>query len=189
MTGRLEIAPTINIRYVGNFFGHRSIEPFIRLLLEMKKENSLPENVKFEFIGNYFIETMMLLKTESLAEHIKIIPQVDHPKAVEYMRTAEMLLLFIPTIDGDDFMTGKVFEYMRAEVPILAMIPADGEPARMLRDLGHKYICNMEDVAGIKAYLKDFFEGEKVFEIRHDSFYSRENQTKVFADFIERRLG
>ena len=178
----------VRIRYVGNFFGHRTIEPFIKALSEMKAENSLPESVKFEFIGNYFIETLKLLKTEELAGFIDIIPQVDHPKAVDYMRTADLLLLFVPTADGDDFVPGKVFEYIRTNVPILAMIPESGEPAQILRELGHKYICHMEDVSAIKAYLKDFFRGENRFEIKYDSAYSRENQTKLFAEHLDRRL-
>ena len=173
---------TQTIRYIGNFYGNRNASYFIKALEEMQLKNEIPENVVFEFIGNYFTETIKLLETENLAKYIKIIPQVNHKKAVDYMQTADLLLLFIPTLDGEDFMTGKLFEYTRASVPILAMIPPNGEPANILKELGHKYICQMEDIVTIKKYLKDFLISEaKNGELSFDMKYSRQKQTEIFV--------
>lgn len=176
------------IRYTGNFYGNRNVKHFIQALEELEKNKQIPDNIIFEFIGNYYSETLELLNNNNLKKYIKIIPQVIHTKAVEYMQTAALLLLFIPSKDGDDFMTGKIFEYIRARVPILAMIPENGEPAQILKKLSYQMICPMEDTTKIKQYLVEFFNSELNNDFSLDDSYSRENQTKIFSDFIHQRL-
>jgi len=196
----------LHIRYVGGFSGHRSVEYFIQALKELKASNEIPDNVVIEFIGNYFVETLSWLNSSDLIDIIRIVPQVTHLKAVNYMQSANLLLLFVSTAEGEDFLPGKVFEYIRSNVPILAMVPENGEPAMILRKLGHKYICNMEDVESIKCFLKDFFienarrghvpmsnscsnqESNCQSSIVNYNKYSRENQSQIFIDFLKRKL-
>ena len=167
------------IRYVGNFFGARSVENFVKALEKMKQNSELPDDVKFQFIGNYFIETQNLLKSESLNDYIEIIPQQNHPKAVELIRTADLLLLFITEKERNDFVPGKVFEYIRSAVPIFSMIPTNGEVAHILRELNHKYICSLDDIPQIITFLKDFFDSDERIQVKYDEFYSRQSQTAV----------
>jgi glycosyltransferase involved in cell wall biosynthesis len=172
-----------HIRYVGTFCGYRSVEYFVQAIKEIKDE--IPSTVTIEFIGNYHIETLSLLKS---SEVINVHSQVTHSKAVNLMRTADLLLLFVSSVDGEDFMPGKVFEYIRANVPVLAMVPMNGEPAKILQELGHTAMCKMEDVDAIKAHLRDFFTQDRKPMVKSETSYSRENQTKIFAEFIEKRL-
>ena len=181
-------SPDFIIRYVGNFYGNRSVRYFIDVLEDLKQKNEIPDSVRIEFVGNYFAETKKLLKSKILSTHIKIIPQVNHKEAIFHMLTADLLLLFIPSADKEDFMTGKLFEYIRAGVPIFAMIPTNGEPAKILREFGHKYICEMEDTQSIKKYLLEFIELNKNIKLnsdfKHDFRYSREAQTKEFDQLL-----
>ena len=148
---------TILIRYVGNIYAHQNLYFFITTLEQMEKHKEIPENVRFEFIGNYYIETLNLLKSEVLSPYISIIPQVEHHVAVNFMQTADLLLLFLSSNEGESTIPGKIFEYIRVNKHILAMIPENGEPAQILKSLGHKYICNMEDTQKIRVFLNDFF--------------------------------
>ena len=177
------------IRYIGNFYGNRNVQHFINVLNEMNQKNEIPANVRFEFVGNYFTETQRLLKSENLSSFIQIIPQVSHKEAVRLMQTADLLLLFIPSSDGEDFMTGKLLEYIRACVPILAMIPENGEAAKILRDSGHNLICKMEDEVTIRSILNDFLlKSEKIkhHDFSCDEQYSRKNQTQKFNMSLEK---
>ena len=49
---------------------------------------------------------------------------------------SESLLLLIPEAEGRgrSVLTAKIFEYLAAERPILAVVPPDGEAARLIRD-------------------------------------------------------
>jgi hypothetical protein len=52
-------------------------------------------------------------------------------------------------------LSGKVFEYIAAQRPILALVPPDGAAARLLRDTGAGVVVAPEDVDGIREALAD----------------------------------
>jgi glycosyltransferase involved in cell wall biosynthesis len=177
------------IRYVGTFCGNRTPYYFVNTIKSMYEKNNLPNNIIIEFIGNYHREALDLLN--SLPYHIKVIPQVNHSEAVNLMQTADLLLLFISSKDGDEFMPGKVCEYLRARVPILAMIPVNGEPANILKEYNHKMICDMENTNQIETLLNEFLINKESFicNIMNDiSKYSRECQTDILNEFLEKKL-
>ncbi|MCK9329228.1 MAG: glycosyltransferase [Candidatus Cloacimonetes bacterium] len=183
------------IRYVGNFYGYRTVNYFIKALCILLKNNQLPENIIFEFVGNYYIESLNELNKQQLKQFINVIPQVNHKKAVDLIQSADALLLFIPSINSDDVIPGKIFEYMRAKKPILSMIPANGEPAMILRQAGHKYFCAMEDVDSIVNNLKCLISSLSV-EVEQDlgfndeviNNFSRENQSYKLEKFISKQF-
>jgi len=172
------------IRFVGNIYGHTSVEFFIQALTEMVSADEIPENICFEFIGNYYTETLKWLNTDKLKPFIHIHPQCTHSEAIVAMLSSDLLLLFISTQDGEEYITGKVFEYIRSQRPILAMVSPRSEVAGILRELGHQYICNMEDVASIKGYLRDFFSGKPDLQLHFSDTYSRENQTNNIINML-----
>ncbi|HUZ80811.1 MAG TPA: hypothetical protein VMU73_01060, partial [Gaiellaceae bacterium] len=52
-------------------------------------------------------------------------------------------------------LSGKVFEYIAAERPILAIVPPDGAAARLIRDTGVGVVVAPEDVDDIREALVD----------------------------------
>ena len=187
-------SPHIIIRYVGAFYGDRTVEHFINCLEILHQKNLLPANLHIEFIGNYYLEDMKLLTRTWLSSLITIIPQVPHSKAIEYIQTADLLLLFNPTNFGNEVIAGKLFEYIYANRPILAMIPPQGEAAQILQKIGYEYICQMEDENKIMEYLIHFFQNKHVYnyhgsQIEFVDSLSRKNQTQKIYQMITKKLG
>ena len=52
-------------------------------------------------------------------------------------------------------MTGKIFEYLAAERPILAVVPPDGAAADLLRETGAGTVVAPDDVDAIRARFAD----------------------------------
>ena len=50
-------------------------------------------------------------------------------------------------------LSGKVFEYLAAERPILAVVPPDGAAAELLRETGAGVVVGPDDVEGIAREL------------------------------------
>jgi glycosyltransferase involved in cell wall biosynthesis len=78
-----------------------------------------------------------------------------HAEALAAMRAADVLLLLVPRADGRGLsvVSGKVYEYLAAERPILALVPPEGDAATLLRDTGSAWIADPDDEDGIRAAL------------------------------------
>jgi len=106
------------------------------------------------------------------------------------MLNNDILLLLIGTKSGKNVLTSKVFEYLRANRPILGLLPAGGEAEELLNKLGNSWTCPLEDVEAIKLQLKAIINfvnhgGTVDFDI---SEFSRANQVNKFFSFIEEKL-
>ena len=73
------------------------------------------------------------------------------------MRAADALLLLVPRAGGRGLsvVSGKVYEYLAAERPILALVPPEGDAAALLRDTGSAWIADPDDEAAIGAALAE----------------------------------
>jgi glycosyltransferase involved in cell wall biosynthesis len=56
---------------------------------------------------------------------------------------------------GRGVLTGKIFEYLAAERPILAAVPPDGAAAQLVRDTGAGVVVPSEDEDAIRQALRD----------------------------------
>ncbi len=181
----------IEFFYMGGFYGLQSPRYFISALDELHSENSLPDNVRVTFVGNYFYEVTQLLKNCRAREIINILPQLSHKKVIEKMLSADVMILFVASYKGNGVIPGKLFEYLRSRKEILAMVPQDGETTEILKYYGHTIICPMEDIAHIKTnFIKlcnEIFTGQKnMYKI--DQVYSREYQTEKFITFLQKKI-
>jgi glycosyltransferase involved in cell wall biosynthesis len=68
-----------------------------------------------------------------------------------------VLLLLIPEAGGrgKGVLSGKVFEYLAAERPILAVVPPEGAAAELIRDAGAGVVVAPDDVEGMTAALRE----------------------------------
>jgi glycosyltransferase involved in cell wall biosynthesis len=86
-----------------------------------------------------------------------VIPFVPRRRSLELQRDSEALLLILPEAGGrgTGVIPGKVFEYLAAERPILAVVPPDGAAANLIREAGAGVVVAPDDVAGMVAALRD----------------------------------
>jgi len=172
--------------YVGTFAGNRTPEFFLKAMEELISENLIPENMVVRFVGNHKREIMNLMKNKKLENHIEIIPQVEHQNAIDFMLQSDVLLLFIQSKNTLASVTGKLFEYLKVNKPILAMIPPDGEAAQILKKFDHHYITNQENISGIKRLILELLMNYKERKSENPliNYYSRENQAKLVVQRI-----
>jgi len=175
------------VSYVGNFNANRTPRYFLDALRLLRQRGELPADITVTFTGNSFLEARELMNAPDLADIVRAEPQVNHREAVRRELGASLLLLFIPTPMGEGVLTGKLFEYLRAGRPILAMVPPQGEAARILRSAGHTFICAMEDTASIVELLPQALQAARQPGAADDT-YSRAAQTKHFAQALEKAL-
>jgi glycosyltransferase involved in cell wall biosynthesis len=147
-----ERSDVFRITHAGSFFGKRDPKPFLRALAD-----SGLEDVNVRFLGDFRPGDREFMTELGLAGRVALIDHVPRRRSLELQRESEVLLLLIPEAGGRGrgVLSGKVFEYIAAERPILALVPPDGAAARLIRDTGVGVVVAPEDVDGIREALVD----------------------------------
>ncbi len=117
----------------------------------------LPNHTRIRLHGNFFRETLQEIEASGIKDLIEVIPQLEHCQALAAMQAADVLVLTLNSSGPEGTLSAKLFEYLRCQKPILAMVPAHNEAARLLRSLGHDLICAMESTDSICHCLKRLF--------------------------------
>jgi glycosyltransferase involved in cell wall biosynthesis len=144
------------ITHAGSFFGKRDPRPFLTAL----RDSGL-EDVAARFLGDFRSADREWAETLGLGERLELIPYAPRRRSLELQRDSEALLLLIPDAGGRGrgVLSGKVFEYLAAERPILAVVPPEGAAAALIRDAGAGVVVAPEDVEGMTAALRDLHGG------------------------------
>jgi glycosyltransferase involved in cell wall biosynthesis len=140
------------ITHTGSFFGKRDPKPFLRALAE-----SGLEDVRARFVGDFRSSDREFLESLDLGPRVELHPYVPRRRSLELQRDSELLLLLIPEAAGrgKGVLSGKVFEYLAAERPILAVVPPDGAAADLIREIGAGVVAPPEDIPAIRDALVD----------------------------------
>jgi glycosyltransferase involved in cell wall biosynthesis len=140
------------ITHAGSFFGKRDPKPFLRALAE-----SGLDDVTVRFLGDFRPADREHMEALGIADRVELVPHVPRRESLRLQRESDVLLLLIPEADGRGrgVLSGKVFEYIAAERPILAVVPPDGAAARLVEDTGAGVVAASDDVDAIRQRLLD----------------------------------
>jgi len=138
------------ITHSGSFFGRRDPRPFLTALADSKLD------VVARFVGDFRPADREWAESLGLSDRLELIPYVPRRRSLELQRDSEALLLLIPDAGGRGrgVLSGKVFEYLAAERPVLAVVPPDGAAAELVRETGAGVIAPPDDVPAIREALE-----------------------------------
>ncbi len=139
----------LRITHTGSFFGKRDPKPFLEALA------SSDVDAVARFVGGFRSEDREWAEQRGLGDRLELFPYVPRRRSLELQRESEALLLLIPEAGGRGrgVLSGKVFEYLAAERPILAVVPTDGAAAELLREIGAGIVVAPDDIDGMRAAL------------------------------------
>jgi glycosyltransferase involved in cell wall biosynthesis len=142
----------LRITHAGNFHGKRDPKPFLRALAE-----SGLDDVVVRFAGDFRVADREYAESLGLGDRLELLGYVSRRHSLELQRDSEVLLLLIPDAGGRGrgVVTGKIFEYLAAERPILAAVPPDGAAAQLVRDAGAGVVAASDDVDALREALLD----------------------------------
>jgi glycosyltransferase involved in cell wall biosynthesis len=148
----LEYTPgeRFRVTHAGSFFGKRNPRPFLSALA-----SSGLENVVARFAGGLRAADEEWARGLGLGDRLELLEYVPHRRALELERDSEANLLLLPEAAGRGAVvpSGKIFEYLAAERPILAAVPPDGAAAKLVRETGAGIVVAPEDEKGIREAL------------------------------------
>jgi glycosyltransferase involved in cell wall biosynthesis len=142
------------ITHAGSFFGKRDPRPFLTALHESGLD------IVARFLGDFRSTDREWAERLGLGDRLELIDYAPRRRSLELQRDSEALLLLIPDAGGrgKGVLSGKVFEYLAAERPILGVVPPDGAAAALIREAGAGVVVAPDDVDGMVAALRDLHE-------------------------------
>ena len=138
------------ITHTGSFFGKRDPRPFLSALAESGLD------VVARFVGDFRAGDREWAEALGLGDRLELHPYAPRRRALELQRDSEALLLLIPEAAGRGrgVLSGKVFEYLAAERPILAAVPPEGAAAALIRETGAGVVAPPDDVPALVDALE-----------------------------------
>lgn len=144
-----------NPRYNPKFF----LEAVKRLL---KEAPFLREKLQIIFVGpgtDTDLASRMIAKL-NLEEVVKTIGPVSHKRCIQFLMLSHVLLLIHYSGKGSEaWIPAKIFEYLGAGKPILALAPNKGATADLLKALNAGIIVNPEEPESIKKAVLSLYRG------------------------------
>lgn len=138
----------------------RDPKPFFSALRSLKKANEINSatlKVVLRATGNDNAYRAML-GDYGIADLVDLAPAISYRAALQEMLTTDGLLLFQAAMCNHQ-IPAKLYEYMRAGRPILALTDPVGNTAESLRKAGSTHIVDITDEVAIAAELKLFVAG------------------------------
>jgi glycosyltransferase involved in cell wall biosynthesis len=138
------------ITHTGSFFGQRNPRAFLTALAESGLDDAVAR-----FVGDFRSTDREWLEQLGLGDRLELIPYVPRRRALELQRDSEVNLLLLPEAAGRGRVvpSGKIFEYLAAERPILAAVPPDGVAAGLVRETGAGVVVAPDDEQGLREAL------------------------------------
>ena len=129
-----------------------------------------------------------LIADKGLEDIVFLEPSVAYEIALAEMLTVDGLLVFQAS-NCNHQIPAKIYEYLRARRPILALTDPEGDTARVLLDAGLTGIAPLDDKEAIAKKMLEFIDNiqNQTTAIADDSqiaLHSRASRTQLLADVL-----
>jgi len=180
------------ITYTGSMYGKRNPETFLAAVEQLVQSGKVdPVKIQLQFIGRFGTEVLAMFQNSVLQSSIVVKEYMPHTESVRHLFQSNALLLIVDDFKGnDEIVPGKVFEYIGAGKPILALAP-EGAVADVIRETESGEIVRANDIAAIADKFSRFFfawqKGTLLIKQNHEAVnhYNRREITGQLARLLD----
>lgn len=182
------------ISYTGNFFGRQSPQSFLHATAALlARRPELSNQLVIRFIGGLKPQDHAFIDASAdLQAVIERVPFSEYRDVLAEQAAADILLLYVaPGSNSEGVYTGKVFEYVAAARPVLALVPADNVCVELLTRAGTGHQVDPEDVDAICSTLERMVDdrlvhGRTEYSVDPDviNAISRKHQASALAQLM-----
>ncbi len=157
------------LRFIGMLYAYVCPRTCWQALAQLKQEfqaEGKTFNIRFEHIGALSEEYQALRLQLGLEKEVCLLGYQSHQDALRALRSADMAGVFLD--DNPEALRvpgGKIFEYLRSGVPILAVVPLGGEIAELVQEFDAGYVVEPGDIKGcaeaIRACYQEWEKGSR----------------------------
>ena len=151
-----------SITHVGMMNADRNPSDLWKILKEICLENpDFKSDLKIRLIGKIAKEVSHDLNIFD-SGITEVVDYVSYAEYEKYQLETQVLLLCINNVpSARGIITGKIFEYLQAKRPILAIGPEDGDAAEILKNTNSGSIFGFENKQKLKQHILELYKDYK----------------------------
>lgn len=185
------------LTYVGSLFVRYDLTCFIRAIENIySKHTNFREDLEMVFYGTVDSDVEMKFRNSEFHQNIRFMGYQNHKQTLTNMVSSTLLLLYIiDSPQGKNIPTSKLFEYIGAKRPILALAPQDSEAARIINKTKSGIIIQPDDSITIEKevlFLYQQWSRSKQLVLDYDTNaikqFEIKNLTKRMVDVWDANL-
>lgn len=179
-----------SITHIGMMNSDRNPLVLWKVLSDLCKENKeFEHDLEIKLIGKVAAEIDESIERYQL-KNIVNIDYLPHNEVKIHQQKSQVLLLAINNVpSAKGILTGKIFEYLQAKRPILAIGPEDGDLAEILKETNAGSIVDFNDVEKIKSTIMSLYSEYKTNSLKVASKnieqYHRKSLTEQLSKVIK----
>jgi len=189
-TGLVTLDEKFSIAHIGSFLSKRNPRIFWKVLAELiKEEAEFKNHFELKLIGAVSQEILDTISEFKLTPYLKNLGYLSHKEAVIEQRKSQVLLLI--EIDSDEtrcIIPGKLFEYLVASRPILAIGPERADVELIINQTLTGVYTTYDEKDRIKDTLRRYFrlykENKLVVHPERLEEYSRKRLTEKLSNLL-----
>jgi len=182
-----KLTSKFTMAHIGSLLTGRNPQILWKVLSELVQENhDFKEALELQFVGVVSADVLAAIYGYHLAPFVTVMGYVSHDKALQVQRASQVLLLIeINASETKGILPGKMFEYMAAKRPILAIGPKKWDAAAIIAETAAGETFNYTQESDLKALILKWFiayqKNELSVSSSHIHQYSRRELTKKLA--------
>ena len=185
-----ERSDRVTLVHTGKLSGLRGRDPsvlFAGVRRAIEREPSLRGRLRLVVAGPRDTEDQRMMEESGLDGVLEYAGQLSRPESLALQRSADALVLL--TSRDVCEATGKLFEYLAAGRPILALA-AGNEAARIVQETGTGVTVDQDDVEGVAAAVAQAAHGElsRSYSPHGLDPYTYPSPAAQVADAVERGI-
>ncbi len=149
------------LTYTGAMYGRRKPDKVFEAVRKLIDMGSIdPKRFRIRLIGGLDRDKIDgFIEEQKLGDIVTLHGYMPHKEAIDMMIQADVLLLLIGKGRGAmNFASGKIFEYINCNRPILAVVPEVGAAANIIRETRSGIVCETSSVDAIAEGILELYQ-------------------------------
>ncbi|MEM1324244.1 MAG: glycosyltransferase family 4 protein [Bacteroidota bacterium] len=186
------LSPHFLLGHIGTLANDRNPEVLWQALKELAEEMpGFRENLRVQVVGNTDPLVVQTARDYGLEQQLINHGYVTHAEAIRLMQSAQVLLLLINKAanNAEGRIPGKIFEYLAARRPILAIGLEEGDSGQIIRETQSGEVVGFGDLERLKEILSHYYQQYQkgVLKVASSAYqrYSRQALTQKLAELLK----
>ena len=190
LKSKVVLDTNFTIAHIGSLLTGRNPENLWKVLAELIESNvKFKNSFKLKLVGVTSADVLNTIYSYGLENYVELQGYVTHNEALEIQNKSQVLLLTeINSKETTGIIPGKLFEYLAAKRPILAIGPKNWDVGDIINETKSGKLFDYSEDSSLKEIILEWFQAFQNKKLESNSVniakYSRRELTKKLAEIL-----